>query len=307
MSSLAFQFWLERGPAAFSPKGKGFYFTGCSRHALQLIRWLFNLLGLTNELRRLCATQTLAEQREIWHRSIRRVLLSKLLSWCVISNKKWLWRALGVPAAQREMIEYDFAATFPGAIPSTTDASQKAASKTKQERGPSPASQKATDIANCGSGRAIWNYAVQTLDPVINHTLLSESNHYYLLCLNGRYTPRCHPEYLTPRAHARLSRPGAFDGLRVHTDEVAEVLERMSPGTLTVAVLMDSLDWFEPDATGRGEVGRQVRLVWRALKAGGRVLLRSAGVLPWYVAVFEAAGFRAKRVGVRTNGACMDR
>jgi betaine lipid synthase len=37
------------------------------------------------------------------------------------------------------------------------------------------------------SGQAIWNYAVQTLDPVANETLMGEDNHYYLVCLLGKF------------------------------------------------------------------------------------------------------------------------
>lgn len=48
---------------------------------------------------------------------------------------------------------------------------------------------------------------------------------------------RCQPAYLTQKAHAKLSMPGAFDGLRIHTDEINEVIKRITPGTLTIAVV----------------------------------------------------------------------
>ncbi len=48
---------------------------------------------------------------------------------------------------------------------------------------------------------------------------------------------RCHPTYLSLKAHAKLSLPSAFDGLRIHTDEINEVIKRITPGTLTVAVV----------------------------------------------------------------------
>lgn len=50
-------------------------------------------------------------------------------------------------------------------------------------------------------------------------------------------TARCHPGYLTAKAHTKLSRPEAFDGLRIHTDEINEVISRITPGTLTIAVV----------------------------------------------------------------------
>lgn len=48
---------------------------------------------------------------------------------------------------------------------------------------------------------------------------------------------RCQPAYLSQKAHAKLSTPGAFDGLRIHTDEINEVIKRITPGTLTIAVV----------------------------------------------------------------------
>ncbi len=279
MSSLAFQFWLQNGSRTFS--GKGLYSTGCSRHALNLTQWLFRILGLTQDVKRLCIAPTLNEQREIWRKSIRRVLLSRLLSWTVISNKQWLWRALGVPQAQRDMIEQDYLKHDDLRIDGEKDS-----------------------VKHFGSGRAIWEYVVNTLDPVVNETLVADDNHYYLLCMQGHYSRRCHPEYLTPRAHVKLSRREAFDGLRIHTDEVGEVVERMAPETLTIAVLMDSMDWFDPAGH---EADKQILQINRAMKLGGRVLLRSAGLEPWYVSRFEGLGFAAKRVAKRTPGSCIDR
>jgi betaine lipid synthase len=65
------------------------------------------------------------------------------------------------------------------------------------------------------------------------------------------------------------------------------------------------MDWFTP---GGPEAPAQVRAVNRALKIGGRVLLRSAGLSPWYVGVFEECGFSSKRVASRgLGGVCTDR
>ena len=48
---------------------------------------------------------------------------------------------------------------------------------------------------------------------------------------------RCHPPYLSAKAHAKLSQPSAFAGLRIHTDEINEVITRIAPNTLTIAVV----------------------------------------------------------------------
>ena len=38
-------------------------------------------------------------------------------------------------------------------------------------------------------------------------------------------------------AHRKLSQPGAFDGLRIHTDEIQEVIARLVPETLSKAIV----------------------------------------------------------------------
>lgn len=275
---MAFQHWLLHGEAIFGTKGSGLYYSGGSRHALVLVGRLFKLLGLQEEVQRMCNAPTLNEQREIWKRSLRRVVLSRLLSWTVVSSEKWLWKALGVPKEQRDVIEADYV---------------------QQADAGKPVSQYSRNY-----GHAIWEYVVNTLEPVVNETLLRDDNHYYLLCLQGEYTQRCHPDYLKPTSHAKLHAESAFDGLRIHTDEIMEVIARISPGTLTIAVVMDSMDWFTP---GKDDARLQIRAINKALAAKGRVLLRSAGLKPWYLRIFEEEGFVGKCVGERIAGRCIDR
>lgn len=110
----------------------------------------------------------------------------------------------------------------------------------------------------------------------------------------------------------------------MHTDELKEVITRIASETLTIAVvnifyvlvslckphvsdlsqIMDSMDWFDPSSA---EAKAQVRALNKALKLNGKVLLRSAGMKPWYISVFEASGFSAQRVAARHPGACIDR
>ena len=177
LSSQAFDYWLHSGPSTFSPSGKGLYFTGGSRHALRLVSWLGSLLGIRNDMRRLCETQTLNEQREIWTRRVRRVLLSQLLAYFVVGSERFLWRALGVPSEQRAMIEDDYKLER-----------DRDYSKTSMLSSQRSGAGEAGSVNAAQSGHAIWNYAVQTLDPVVNNTLVSEDNHYYLLCLLGKTT-----------------------------------------------------------------------------------------------------------------------
>ena len=229
-------------------------------------------------MKQLLTSKTLNEQREIWHSKIRPALLSRLVSKVVVSQESFLWTALGVPKNQLAIIEADHA---------VSDA----------VCGDNPRAQNTRS-------HAIWEYMVNTLDPVVETTHIAGDNPYYYVCLDGKFSRKCHPDYLSQKAHARMSRPGAFDGLRIHTDEIDEVITRIAPGTLTVAVVMDSMDWFDH---GSNAAAAQVTKLNRALKMGGRVLLRSGGLAPWYLKEFEKYGFATKRVGARLDGVCIDR
>ncbi|KAH9941865.1 uncharacterized protein BXZ73DRAFT_75037 [Epithele typhae] len=272
LSSRAIQHWLD-STSTFTARG-GLYETGGSRLAVKLAKWLFRLTGQAGAVRRLCDARTLEEQRDIWRHSLRPLVLSRLLSHVVLADSRFLWKALGVPENQRNMIADDGIAA--------------AVARGK------PVSDK----------EAVWQYVVDTLDPVVENTLLKDSNYFYRLCLQGQYSKECRPAYLTEQAHRTLSKPGAFDGLRVHTDEFVEVLARIKPETVTVAVIMDHMDWFEPEGT---QAPAEIRAINKAMKLGGRVLLRSAGLKPWYIAKFSQQGFRCERVAERKSGTCIDR
>ncbi|KAG6020508.1 hypothetical protein E4U41_002825 [Claviceps citrina] len=279
LSSRAFQFWLGNTHVFQDKSGYGLYDTGGSRHAIRAVRWVARLFGLGTTIKELLEARTLNEQREIWRQKLRPALLSKLVCNLVVAQESFLWAALGVPKNQLAMIEKDHA-------------------ESDLVKGDRP-------VARSTRSHAIWHYMVHTLDPVAEETHLARDNPYYYVCLAGSFSPDCHPHYLAPDVHAKLSKPGALDGLRIHTDELEEVIARITPGTLTVAVVMDSMDWFDPASPAAAAA--QVTKLNRALKMGGRVMLRSSALTPWYVKVFEAHGFAAKRHGARVDGACIDR
>jgi betaine lipid synthase len=278
LSSRAYQYWLNNTHVFQNTSGYGLYDTGGSRHAIRVFRWIARIFGLQSTVKKLLEAKTLNEQREIWRNKIRPALLSKLVCNLVVAQESFLWAALGVPKNQLAMIEKDHA-------------------ESDIVQGPNP---KAKNTRS----HAIWHYMVNTLDPVAEGTHIAADNPYYYVCMAGKFHPKCHPEYLSPETHAKLSRPNALDGLRIHTDEFEEVIARITPGTLTVAVVMDSMDWFD---TGSQAAAAQITKLNRALAMGGRVLLRSSALHPWYVKVFEQHGFTAKRHGARTDGACIDR
>jgi betaine lipid synthase len=275
LSSRAFQYWLSNAHIFTNKRGRGLYDTGGSKHAIRLVRWIARIFGIQRSVEAILRAKTLNEQREVWHNKIRPVMLSSLVNRLVVSQESFLWTALGVPRNQLAMIEADHASLC---------REHESAQNTRSQ--------------------AVWRYMVNTLDPMVENTHIAADNPYYHVCLAGQFSRKCHPEYLSPQAHARLARPGAFDGLRIHTDEIDEVIARITPGTLTVAVVMDSMDWFDPDSNAATS---QIRKLNRALRMGGRVMLRSSGLMPWYLKEFERQGFTAKCHGNRAPGVCIDR
>ncbi|KAG6065259.1 hypothetical protein E4U32_007548 [Claviceps aff. humidiphila group G2b] len=67
---------------------------------------------------------------------------------------------------------------------------------------------------------------------------------------------------------------------------------------------MSDSNRFDP---GSSAAAAQITKLNRALKMGGRVMLRTSALTPWYIKIFEAHGFTAKRHGGRIDGACIDR
>jgi betaine lipid synthase len=161
LSSQALQFWIANESTFTSRLGSGLYETGGSRHAVRLAKYLFVFAGLQPEVQRLCNCKTIEEQKAIWHNSIRWVLLNRILHWAVICHSRFLWKALGVPPTQRDMIVHDYL--------------RKTGTK---------------DATPTACGQAIWDYMVDTLDPVVGHSLLKDENYFYSLCLTGKYTKR---------------------------------------------------------------------------------------------------------------------
>jgi betaine lipid synthase len=141
-------------------------------------------------------------------------------------------------------------------------------------------------------------YVAATFDPIVRRSLLKDDNYFYLLCLTGRYTPKCCPDYLKPPVVNALRSSRALESFRLHTDTVEQVLGRLTQQTLTKAVLMDHMDWMDWDGI---EVRKEVIALKKAMKPGGLVMFRSAAKNPWYVKVYEEEGFQCSPVSIRQD------
>ena len=148
------------------------------------------------------------------------------------------------------------------------------------------------------------DYVAATFDPIVRRSLFKNDNYFYLLCLKGHYTAECCPDYLKPNVINEVKSNKALEAFRLHTDTVEQVLGRLTPSTLTKAVLMDHMDWMDWDGI---EVRKEIVALRNAMKPGGQVLFRSAAKKPWYAKVYEEEGFTCTPVAIRGNSNSIDR
>ncbi len=154
-------------------------------------------------------------------------------------------------------------------------------------------------------GSSVFKYLADTLDPVINKYMVSSDNYFYYLCLKGKYSKNNCPDYLTKSAFRKFtSKNSPLSNIRIHTDYLNDVFSRMTRHSLTIAIIMDHMDWFSKERT---EANEEIRALDGALAPGGRVMLRSASKAPWYIRNFEEFGFKCRPAAVRENGTAIDR
>ena len=171
---------------------------------------------------------------------------------------------------------------------------------------------------------SVEQFAIDTLDPIPTRSLLSTDNYHYRLCLMGNYSHESCPLYLKEDAFNALkaNHAQALDSFRLHTDSIVSVLRGMQDKSLTRAILMDHMDWFDPvadsvplptfeaarndDDKKVSDLDREVVELARVIAPGGAVFWRSAAKHPWYSKRFELAGFRVAPVHIRETGKPID-
>ena len=143
---------------------------------------------------------------------------------------------------------------------------------------------------------SMYDYAVNTFDPVIRHSLLRDDNYFYYMPLMLHYTHANAPAYLQESGFNLLREDSSrLDAIKIHTRTIVDVLKNEVPdGDLTKVILMDHLDWFSNE-----DADEEISMVSRKMKKGGLVFWRSGGKYPWYNGIFESRGFRVFPCQVR--------
>ncbi|KAG0761744.1 hypothetical protein G6F57_007623 [Rhizopus arrhizus] len=148
-------------------------------------------------------------------------------------------------------------------------------------------------------------YIENTLDPIPSYSLFKNDQYFYYLCLKQCYSPTSCPSYLTKEGFNFLKTSGALNAFRLHTESILEALRSMSSNYLTRLVVMDHMDWFDPNAYQ--ELENEIIEMKRVLQSGGQVYWRSAGTKPWYNSLFSKHEFVVEPLSIRRPGYAIDR
>ncbi|MDJ0553772.1 MAG: BtaA family protein [Microcoleaceae cyanobacterium MO_207.B10] len=105
-------------------------------------------------------------------------------------------------------------------------------------------------------------------------------NYFWRVFLEGKYTPNCCPEYLKPE-NFQLLKAGLVDRISIHTDTVAQFLERNNDIRISHFVLLDHMDWLSNYKYT--ELQREWQAIVDRSEKKSRILFRSGGFQVEYV------------------------
>jgi betaine lipid synthase len=134
-------------------------------------------------------------------------------------------------------------------------------------------------------------YALDTLNGVVDYSDVTNDNYFYHLVTRGHYSPQCCPRYLKRENFAALKK--ATQKITVHCDLIENVLRTQS---FTHAIMLDHLDWRDENG-----IREELAVVHKHLTEDGIVIGRSAGHRPWYLPLYQEAGFETALVSVRDD------
>ena len=264
--------WLSQGSLNFWSKKlhyfkDGLYYHGAMGKVLLAVYWFQTIFGYRKKFLKFTAAKTLEEQREIW-----------LSFWFV---KVFLYMPQMIFAVMQQILTLFFlnkAVCWLGlGVPPHQ-----------------------YDLIG-SDGRGMCEYAGATLHGAAMHTLMSEDNYFYRVCLAGSFTKESCPEYLKESCFKKL-KDGLVNNISVHTDYFGSVLALRK---YTKVVLMDHVDWLSDDLVEELASNLEKQVV-----PGGRIIWRSASLNPPYAKVLEAHGFDVHcvhRITDEKEKGCIDR
>lgn len=192
LSSSAYQFWRANVDAFSS----SFYMHGYSGLALRLAKLIFKIARVTNDVKKMCDSDTLEEQTRIWHEKLRPVLLNPVVV-ALLKSPVFCWNALGVPLNQRQMILEE--GTFYDYVMNTLDPLAS------------------THLFKTGS----YFYLLVSQPRGSVYTCRGTDKAFQTLL--GHYTDASCPLYLTPKGFESLKNDdSALNAFRLHTNSLVK-------------------------------------------------------------------------------------
>jgi betaine lipid synthase len=105
LSAPAYRFW-KRNASTF--ENKGLYNTGHSGSAIKFARFVFKLFGVSENVKAFCNAKTSVESWKLWSESLKPALFNRFIVNVIFNTRHFMWKALGVPEKQMEMLLNEF-------------------------------------------------------------------------------------------------------------------------------------------------------------------------------------------------------
>eukprot|EP00884_Botryococcus_braunii_P001650 jgi/Botrbrau1/11486/Bobra.0360s0013.1 len=146
-------------------------------------------------------------------------------------------------------------------------------------------------------GLKMSTYAARVMDGVAKNSHLRKDNYFYYNCALGKYSRDNCPSYLVEENFNRL-KASLIDKLVIVT---GTFVDQLKSRTYTKVILMDHVDWQDV-----GQARDLAASLAKHVAPGGRIIWRSAALVPPYARIVRDAGFDVRCIS-RADEGYMDR
>jgi len=134
-------------------------------------------------------------------------------------------------------------------------------------------------------GMTISDYLLNCIENVIDNSLISKENYFWYNILYGEYTTSNCPAYITKEGYNTL-RDGRLSKLVISTNYFIDELKLRMYDKID---MMDHVDWLSSEQSQK-----LAETLWNQINDNGKVIFRSAGLIPPYVGQLMDVGFNVK-------------
>jgi betaine lipid synthase len=132
-------------------------------------------------------------------------------------------------------------------------------------------------------GTDILSYFKRCIINMLYSSHINSENYFYYNLFMGRYTKECCPAYLKQENFNAL-KDGLIDNIRISSDFFLNELRQRKYDKV---ILMDHADW-----QSQKQTIELAKTLYDHVNHGGKIIFRSAGLIPPYVSHLQDVGFR---------------